>query len=46
VLAAWPGYSLLQRQDLFGSLRQPVQEGRWEAAEERLQVALDLASLF
>ena len=46
VVAGWGGYPLMQQQDLFGALRLPVSSGDWEQLEGRLQVALDLASLF
>ncbi len=46
VVAGWSGYSLMQQQDLFGALQLPVSSGDWEQLEGRLQVALDLASLF
>jgi len=36
----------MQQQDLFGALHQPISSGDWDQLEERLQVALDLASLF
>jgi hypothetical protein len=36
----------MQQQDLFEALRLPVSSGDWEQLEGRLQVALDLASLF
>lgn len=46
VADGWGGYSDLQQQDLFGALQLPVAAGDWEQLEGRLQVALDLASLF
>lgn len=46
VVAGWAQYSDLQQQDLFGALQLPASTGDWEQAEGRLQVALDLASLF
>lgn len=46
VVEGWGGYPLMQQQDLFGCLRFPVCNGDWDQLEGRLQVALDLASLF
>lgn len=46
VVAGWGAYSQLQQQDLFGALQLPASSGDWEQVEGRLQVALDLASLF
>ncbi|KAI3438862.1 hypothetical protein D9Q98_001279 [Chlorella vulgaris] len=46
VAAGWDSYALMQQQDLFGALRQPVSSGDWEQLEGRIQVVHDLASLF
>lgn len=46
VTSGWDGYPLLQQQDLFGALRAAVGAGDWDQIEEKLEVALSLASLF
>ena len=46
VVANWSSYSELAQQDMFSALQLPVAGGDWEQLEGRLQVALDLASLF
>jgi hypothetical protein len=46
VVAGWEGYPLMQQQDMFGAVTLPARSGDWDRLEERLQVALDLASLF
>ena len=46
VVSSWAGYSEVVQQDLFTALQMPVAGGDWEQLEGRLQVALDLASLF
>lgn len=46
VVAGWHTYSDLQQQDMFAALRLPAASGDWDQLEGRLQVALDLASLF
>lgn len=46
VVASWGNYSELVQADLFTALQMPVAGGDWDQLEGRLQVALDLASLF
>lgn len=46
VVASWAAYSEGVQQDVFTALQMPVAGGDWDQLEGRLQVALDLASLF
>lgn len=46
VASGWGGYPLLQQQDLFGAVQAAVGAGDWDQIEEKLEVALSLASLF
>lgn len=46
VAAAWGDYALMQQQDMFNAMQLPVSNGDWDQLQERLQVALELASLF
>ncbi|KAL4430145.1 hypothetical protein ABPG77_004927 [Micractinium sp. CCAP 211/92] len=46
VASGWGGYPLLQQQDLYGAVQAAVGAGDWDQIEEKLEVALSLASLF
>lgn len=46
MVASWAAYSEGVQQDVFTALQMPVAGGDWDQLEGRLQVALDLASLF